>query len=234
MVSDLSGIGTGYAQGVGYAPVGSSRPSQAGGLATPPSERQEATPTLATLDKGAGVLPRLLEDKSDAATSARNVRAARQALDQADALLGRMADLVGGVKNYPPFPPGNEERQRYLNSIDGLRKQLQALVVPPVADRVEPVFYPRESEFPALDANVPSDAAVLAFGEAVAALRDQVKMAREALQAQAAQRAEVGVTGLPRPPAEAQVPALSAQTAAQLGRTAYPISGGGMLTQLGG
>jgi hypothetical protein len=232
MVSDLSGIGTGYAQGLGYA--ASSRPSQAGSLAAPQTERQEATLALATLDKGTGVLPRLLEDKSDAAASARNVRAARQALDQADALLGRMADLVGAVKNYPPFPPGNEERQQYLNSIDGLRKQLQALVVPPVADRVEPVFYPRESKFPELDANVPSDAAVLAFGEAVAALRDQVKTARAVLQAQATQMADAGMAGLPRPPAETQVPALSAQTAVQLGQTAYPISGGGMLAQLGG
>ncbi|MCX7628509.1 MAG: hypothetical protein N2Z69_08895 [Methylophilaceae bacterium] len=179
-------------------------------------------------------MSQLWDAKSAITGTAKGVRTAYQALDRADALLGQMAELVGMVKNYPPFPPGNEERVQYLNSIDGLRKMLQAVVVPPVEDQYQPVFYPRETKFPELDAKVPSDAAVLAFGEVVAALQGEVRMARQMLDAQAAQLYEQRAGNSPVPE-EAQVPGLSATVATQLANVAWPIAGeSNALAQLGG
>ncbi|WP_131110549.1 hypothetical protein [Sulfuricystis thermophila] len=41
------------------------------------------------------------------------------------------ANLMAIVKNYPPFPPESEERRRYLELAIGIRKQMEALIVPP-------------------------------------------------------------------------------------------------------
>lgn len=41
------------------------------------------------------------------------------------------ANLMAIVKNYPPFPPESEERRHYLELAIGLRKQMEALIVPP-------------------------------------------------------------------------------------------------------
>jgi DNA repair exonuclease SbcCD ATPase subunit len=38
------------------------------------------------------------------------------------------------VKNYPPFPPGSEERIRILRSVKAFRSQIDQLTVPPVKE----------------------------------------------------------------------------------------------------
>jgi hypothetical protein len=143
----------------------------------------------------------------------------------ADALMKEMQGQVDVVKDYPPYPAGNEARVEYLKSIDGLRQQLQSMTVPPVADTVEPVFYPQEGKFPPLDANYPSDSAVLAFGEAVAGLQAKLDAGRVALQAQAEQLSAGSADKLPRPPAELQAQGMSVNVAAQLASTSLSLAG---------
>jgi hypothetical protein len=125
------------------------------------------------------------------------------------------------VKNYPPYPAGNEDRVAYIRGIEGLRKQIDALVVPKVDDSFPPVFYPKESDFPELDAKVPSDAAVLAFGDAVQAVRRRVNDGREELRAQAEQIG--GQVGNDLPPDQART--ISADVASQLGSTPASLAG---------
>lgn len=111
-------------------------------------------------------------------------RSAKEQLDRAGEVLDAMSAQLGMVKNYPPFPPGNDERVKFLNSLEALKKQLQSLEIPPVSNQFKPVFYPREDVFPPLDAKVPSDAAVLAFGDAVLSVKNTLASARDALEAQ--------------------------------------------------
>jgi hypothetical protein len=178
-----------------------------------------------SIDSSAATFAVLAERKEASVEAAQSARNAGKSLDRAEDLLGNMASLVGTVKNYPPFPAGNEERQQYISSIDGLRKEMQSLVVPPVAPEFEPVFYPQESEFPPIDAQVPSDAAVLAFGEAVQVIRNDVDTARDALEAQLQRSAAHASEGLPRPVEEGEARELSVAVAGQLYGKAQPLVG---------
>lgn len=229
MVSELNVVAKGYPPGLaslGLSPsaVPDARQStqavsgQGNGL---PEERDTVS-----INSSAESFATLADNKADSVRAAQSVREAGKSLDRAENLLQDMAALVGAVKNYPPFPAGNEERMQYISSIDGLRKEMQSLVVPPVAPEYEPVFYPRESEFPSLDAKVPSDAAVLAFGEAVQVVRGDVNTARAALEAQAQRSSTEAGEGLPRPPEEQQAQEISIAVAGQLYSKTQPLVGG--------
>jgi hypothetical protein len=66
---------------------------------------------------------------SDAALQIRSVHASLNAADQ---LIAQIKDnLTNIVKQYPPFSQDSPQRITYLNSITGLRKQLEALTFPP-------------------------------------------------------------------------------------------------------
>lgn len=127
------------------------------------------------------------EETNDAAIQGRSIK---DQLEKADAVLDEMSAQLAVAKNYPPFPPGNEERVQYLKGLEALKKQLESLVIPQVSAEFEPVIYPREDVFPPLDPQVPSDAALLAFGDAVLAVKDDLGTARAALEAQLAKVAE--------------------------------------------
>lgn len=72
---------------------------------------------------------------SDAALE---IRAADATLDEADQLLAQIKDrLISIVKQYPPFALDNPQRVSYLNSISGLRQQLEALTFPPAREAVQ-------------------------------------------------------------------------------------------------
>lgn len=74
-----------------------------------------------------------LQDAKDVQQSA--AVADRQRLATAETIRGlareMRANLMAIVKNYPPFPLESQERQRYLELAVGLRKQMEALTVPP-------------------------------------------------------------------------------------------------------
>jgi hypothetical protein len=57
------------------------------------------------------------------------VQAASAVNVQMDAIKEAMTHIV---KDYPPFALGDEKRQQYLMSISGIRRQIEAMMVPPV------------------------------------------------------------------------------------------------------
>jgi hypothetical protein len=229
MVSELNAATMGYPSSLGS--VGPASPAGSGDVQTTrsvngqenglPGQQQETV----SINSSSGSVATLTDRKEDAVRTAQSARDTGKTLDRAEELLDDMAALVGAVKNYPPFPAGNEERVQYINSIDGLRKEMQSLTFPPVAPEYEPVFYPQEDKFPPLDAQVPSDAAVLAFGDAVKVVRNDVTTAREALEQQLQRSAEHASSGLPRPPAEEQAQEISVAVAGQLNGKSLPIAG---------
>lgn len=63
---------------------------------------------------------------------ARNIRLADKVMDKALDYIEKMKEqLETLLKNYPPFPPGSEERVQILKSIQTFRKQIDQLTIPP-------------------------------------------------------------------------------------------------------
>jgi hypothetical protein len=63
---------------------------------------------------------------------AQSARIADHAMEDIGKTVGDMKNTVDRImKNYPPFPPGSEERIRLLRSYAELRKQIDQLTVPP-------------------------------------------------------------------------------------------------------
>jgi hypothetical protein len=62
---------------------------------------------------------------------ARNIRVADQSMVQIRDVIQKMKDnLKGIVKQFPPFPPGSEERVRLLKNYNSFRKQIDQLTFP--------------------------------------------------------------------------------------------------------
>jgi hypothetical protein len=92
--------------------------------------------------------------KSDAINPSINLAA--QSIKAADKVMERIETYIDGmkaqleriVKNYPPFPPGSEERVKILKSISSLRKEIDQLTIPPPDDKalkivVDPAVIPQ-------------------------------------------------------------------------------------------
>ncbi len=230
MVSELNMTAKGFAPlqtTSGYAPASV---SDSAGQALPGVTGKESNKSggdeKVSINSASGSYAALDGGKEVATQSAQAVREAGKGLDKAEDILKKMAEAVDAVKNYPPFPAGNEDREKYLKSIDGLRKELQSMVIPPASADFQPVFYPQKDKFPPLDQKFPSEAAVLAFGKAVEAIQSDVKTARQALEAQAKQIASAeAAAGLPRPVDERQAQSVSASAAGQLNGRAVRLAG---------
>jgi len=62
----------------------------------------------------------------------RSIRIADQAMGEIEDRMGQMVeDVATYVKQYPPYPPGSEERAELLNRFAGLRQMVDRLTVPP-------------------------------------------------------------------------------------------------------
>ncbi len=230
MVNEIGSVGVASAQGLGYT-AGTQT-----GQVRPPSGPQVPERQQMQVERPKSGFPGLASAKDDAAQVAKSVREADRALRQADALLKDMRSEVKAVKNFPPFPPGNEQRVQYINSLNGLRKEMEALSFPPVESGMEPVFYPRETGLPLLDPKTVSDAEVAAFGGAAEATLGRVEAGYAELRSQAEAVSKRINANLPMPPFE-EGPAGEASQAAggQLGRQGQPILGAdNILAQLGG
>lgn len=225
MVNELNGVGSGYAPGVSQYSPPLGKAGGAESLPLPVAQSSSDKPEV-QINTAKSSFPALSDSKDAAAQIAQSARGVNNALDKADALLADLKSQVDIVKDYPPYPAGNEARVKYLNSIDGLRKQLQSMAIPPVAEGVQPVFYPQEDKFPPLDAKTPSDAAVLAFGDAVAAVKANLDAGRAELQTQVEQLSAGTDIHLPRPPAEPQAQGMSFRVAGQLAGITLSLAGG--------
>ncbi len=67
---------------------------------------------------------------------ARSIRAADKAMQEIGTQIDDMKSrLQTHVKNYPPFPPGSEERVKMLKSFSAFRKLIDELTIPPNDDK---------------------------------------------------------------------------------------------------
>ncbi len=72
-----------------------------------------------------------------------SIRLADSRMSEIETYLDRMREQLGKiVKNYPPFPPGSEERAELLRSFTSLRRQIEQLTIPPN----DPIFSPIPAE----------------------------------------------------------------------------------------
>jgi hypothetical protein len=63
---------------------------------------------------------------------AKSIRIADQAMDEIGANIEQMeSEIQMFVKQYPPYPPGSEERSELLNHFAALRRQIDRLTFPP-------------------------------------------------------------------------------------------------------
>lgn len=160
------------------------------GLAQPNAPPRVAQSATAAKGPAAGVAPRGEEEsvqpryaeyaklaKADDKLGevAKSVREAGKALEKvADTVQTLKKGAQDVIKNYPPFP-ANDERSNYLMSINGLRKQMEAILVPPVEDSNGPVFYPQEDKLPELDPKSASEKDLKEFLDAIAQLEEKVE-----------------------------------------------------------
>jgi hypothetical protein len=67
--------------------------------------------------------------------AAKTIRTSDEAMKAVGDTLQRMSsELEAIVKNYPPFPPGSEERLHRLRAYAGLRDMIDRLTIPPKED----------------------------------------------------------------------------------------------------
>ncbi len=116
----------------------------------------------------------LVNDKEHLTQLAKSIRDVVKGLGQIDDFLIKVVKTVGMMKNYPPFPDGNEDRLHYIQSLNGLRKELEAITVPKVVGSAEPVLYPQEVKLPVLDPGRASDADVHNFGKQAEVAQSQL------------------------------------------------------------
>ena len=80
----------------------------------------------------AGLYAKLLSRQDSLGRAASMVREVVATIEKADQLLSKMEEKLGAVvKMYPPYLVENPERVSLLNSFGGLRRQIDALTLPP-------------------------------------------------------------------------------------------------------
>jgi len=178
-VNEITSMSLAYSQVLGR--VGDSQPASVRKDFPPPRIAEENSAENVAF---AGFVS-LAAAKDEVIQGARSIRETHKALDAVDGVLKELNQAVQLVKNYPPFPQGNEKRVDYITAINGLRQQLEALEIPPVKGGQEAVFYPRESGLPQLDPVTATDADILSLGQALDELRLKVNDGYVSLQKQA-------------------------------------------------
>lgn len=159
---------------------------------------------------------RLAAIKEDATALATSVRESARALQQARELVGAMRERsLAIIKNYPPFPPGSDERRQYLEGIQTLRRQMEALIYPPSSPHAGNAL-PVEYALPALDPVRATDAEVASFDQALTALSGTLEQGLAAMQELVSSLPDWFPDAPPPPPSSAAASDLSMAAAAQL------------------
>lgn len=223
MVSEIKSVGAQPMPGMARAaPIVSAQ------VRTPPEIQSVDMPGAQVRTRHAAFAA-LASVKDEAAHVAVSVRHAGQALERAEATVHIMRDKVQQflMKNFPPFPPGSEQRQDYLNSISALRRQIESMSIPPLEGKPEPVFYPREWDLPGLDPKTASDEDVRVFGRALDDMAQRINTGYSELEAIVGELPTWLPQELPPPP-ESDERALDASqaVAVQLPRFGASLLGG--------
>jgi hypothetical protein len=181
MTNEIGGVGSRPGVGISSTHVATSATV---GSSTSHTQNPNADDSALAVEVGHSSFASILEAKARVAELAKTIRAADQVMGQADALLHQMQHQLLMVKNYPPFPPGNEDRLNFIKSIEGLRKEFEALSVPPTDDVQKPVFYPKQAALPQLDPMTASNKDIANFAKAVDLATKEVKTSQDKLHAQ--------------------------------------------------
>jgi hypothetical protein len=101
---------------------------------THPRQEEQAVPPQQRENLGSRLEPGRIQDEKDRLNFfGMEIRSADRSLAVAETLLDRIfGEMQQVVKQYPPFPPGSEERVERLKTITALRKEIDQLTVPPV------------------------------------------------------------------------------------------------------
>lgn len=84
------------------------------------------------IQRGNASVKKLLDINNALNMVAENIRIADKAMETIRRYIGQMkADLDAIIKNYPPYPPGDPERVKYLRSFAALREQIDRMTIPP-------------------------------------------------------------------------------------------------------
>jgi hypothetical protein len=183
MTNEIGGVGSRPGVGISSTFVAASAIT---GSSTSQTQSQNPDDSSGTaVEVGHSSFASILDAKARVTELAKAIRVADQVMGQADGLLNQMRHQLLMVKNYPPFPPGNEERLNFIKSIEGLRKEFEALSVPPADDVQKPVFYPKQSILPQLDPMTASNKDIADFAKAVDIATKEVINKHDTLRAQA-------------------------------------------------
>ena len=110
------------------------KPRRAEGRSPTSANRSKNTSRLAP-DNDHATINRLDSQNTDRNHYARQIRAFDQKMDKINTQIKSMKkELSVIVKNYPPFPPGSEERISRLSRFNSFRKQIEQLSVPPTPE----------------------------------------------------------------------------------------------------
>jgi len=103
------------------------------------ANRSEKTARLAS-DRDHATINRFDSQNTERNQYARQIRAFDQKMDKVSIQIKNMKkELSVIVKNYPPFPPGSEERIARLSRFNSFRKQIEQLTIPPNRDGINTV-----------------------------------------------------------------------------------------------
>ena len=88
-----------------------------------------------TGDDDHATINRLDSQNAERNQSARRVRTFDRTMEKVNTHIKNMKkELSVIVKNYPPFPPGSEERIARLRRFNSFRKQIEQLTIPPMQE----------------------------------------------------------------------------------------------------
>lgn len=109
----------------GHDKLASNRPPAAR-LTQPPGSTTDAA-TIRV--RGDFVQLQNINDRQNRVAS--QIRSNDRQLQQSDQLLGQMKrTLIRIIKMYPPYPPGEPERVKFLRNFNGLKQQIEQLTLP--------------------------------------------------------------------------------------------------------
>lgn len=221
MVNDINGIGFVPTRSLGQA--GSSPPTEARSITEfqPPARRE-----VEVTSSQRGFIA-LANAKDEALRVAQSVRQADRGLGQVGELLqGMRQEAETLLKIYPPYPPGSERRVEYLNSINGLRQQLEAMTFPTPEEGESFVFYPRELDLPSLDPITADDGDVADFVTAIGSAQVRVFELGTELKALVEGLPGHAIPDMPIPPkGESEAQTAGRSIADQIRQAARPLLG---------
>jgi len=102
------------------------------GIARKTNTSDENAVVLAKAARGGAELGNLQTINETQNRASSTIRAADRTLETVNMYVKQMKDVLFRIiKNYPPYPPGDAERAMFLRSFNGLKHELDSMIIPP-------------------------------------------------------------------------------------------------------